>query len=176
MRLIVTTVVVLAVAVGAIVGLAYSGLPDVSATASESSPVRWLLETTRKRAVESRAAGIEVPDVSGQERLAAGAAAFDDMCVGCHGAPGREPFVGARYMSPPPPDLARPSPERSAAETYWVIKHGIRMTGMPAWGPTHSESDLWDLTAVVERLPQMSAEEFADLLAGAGGHGHGHAH
>jgi mono/diheme cytochrome c family protein len=69
--------------------------------------------------------------------------------------PGRKPFLGAGYMNPSPPDLAKIAPERSPQELFWVIKHGLRMTGMPAWGPTHGDEQLWDLVAMVV-LPGFS--------------------
>jgi mono/diheme cytochrome c family protein len=153
--------------------------------------VRWLLETTRERSIERRAEGIIVPDLSGDERAAAGAAAFDDMCAGCHGAPGREPFVAAKDMNPPPPHLDDSASELTPAELFWVIKHGIRMTGMPAWGPTHSDTELWDLVAFIQRLPKLDSDAYRRLAgtsvhththedparAEAGGHGHGdHSH
>jgi mono/diheme cytochrome c family protein len=49
-----------------------------------------------------------------------------------------------------------------AREVYWVVKHGIRMTGMPAFGPAHDERELWSIVAFVERLPRMSPEAYQE--------------
>jgi hypothetical protein len=57
-----------------------------------------------------------------------------------------------------------------------MIKHGIRMTGMPAWGPTHSDAQLWDLVAFLARLPELTAEDYRRLAEGSADDGHGHDH
>jgi mono/diheme cytochrome c family protein len=176
MRMIIAIIIVVVLAVAGVAGIAYSGLPDVSASGSESAGLRWFLQTTREHAVERRAADLVVPQLDGEEQLAAGARDFDEMCAGCHGAPGREPFLGAKYMNPEPPDLAETAGESTPAEIFWVIKHGIRMTGMPAWGPTHSDAELWGLARFVKRLPGLSTDEFRSLLAKAGDEGHAHTH
>lgn len=176
MRYIVTVVVVVGLAVAGVAGLAYSGLPDVSATGGEPPWLVWLLSTTREQSVERRAQDIAVEEVTDGARIAAGARAFDDMCVGCHGAPGRDPFVGASDMSPAPPRLDETVAEHSSAELFWVIKHGIRWTGMPAWGPSHTDDQLWELVAFLERLPELHVEEYERLLAQSEEGGHAHSH
>jgi mono/diheme cytochrome c family protein len=173
MRTVLLILVLLVLGVAGAVGFAYSGLADVSAVGRESGIVRWLLATTREQSVSRRAEGIQVPDLTDDRRVAAGAAAFDDMCAGCHGAPGRDPFTGAGDMSPPPPDLGEAARARPPAELFWIIKHGIRMTGMPAWGPTHSDEELWDLVAFVERLPGLGPDAYRGL-ADTGTHAHAH--
>ena len=176
MRTLLVFVLVLIVAAGGAVGFAYSGLLDVSSTASEPRLFRWLLQTARENSVQRRAADIAVPDLSSKTQVAGGASAFGEMCAGCHGAPERDPMIGAKDMNPAPPNLAETVAERTPAELFWVIKHGIRMTGMPAWGPTHSDAQLWELVAFLEQLPALSADDFRELLARSGGDGHGHDH
>ena len=115
-----------------------------------------------------------MPDLSDEDRSPRGARAFDAMCTGCHGAPGREPFLGAGDMNPPPPDLALIAPARSPQELFWVIKNGLRMTGMPAWGPTHGDDQLWDLVAFMKRLAELTPEGYRALAAAPGDDGHDH--
>jgi len=172
MRILTAVALLLVVAVAAVAGVVYGGLIDVAATASDPEPLRWLLETTRERSISRRAEGIRVPDLSGERLVAAGASGFDDMCAGCHGAPGHDPFVAAGDMSPPPPRLDRREASALApAERFRVIKHGIRMTGMPAWGRTHSDEAIWNLVAFLGRLPGMDVDTYRQL-AGSGGHHH----
>ena len=171
--LIVGAVAVLAV--GGAIGFAHSGLLDVSATANEPAVVRWLLQTTRESSVRRRAAQIAAPERSDETQIVAGARAFGEMCAGCHGAPGREPMLGAQDMNPPPPDLSETANARTPAELFWAIKNGIRMTGMPAWGITHSDTQIWELVALIRSLPGLSADEFV-RLASRGDDGHGHEH
>jgi mono/diheme cytochrome c family protein len=100
------------------------------------------------------------------------------MCAGCHGAPGHQRFLGAAYMNPAPPDLTKGPSDLSPAEMFWVIKHGIRMTGMPAWGPTHPNARLWELVAFLRRLPMLSPADYGRLVdqgeAAETGHEHHH--
>jgi mono/diheme cytochrome c family protein len=79
-------------------------------------------------------------------------------------------------MNPPPPDLADRAKVRTPAELFWVTKHGIRMTGMPAWGPTHSDKQLWELVAFVEKLPELSKVEYQKLIEQGATHGHSDEH
>jgi mono/diheme cytochrome c family protein len=85
----------------------------------------------------------------------------------------------ARGLLPEPPELAVVAEEWSVAELFWITKHGIRMTGMPAFGPTHSDAELWEVVAFLRVLPALTPEAYRALLGPAadGGHdGHGHEH
>jgi mono/diheme cytochrome c family protein len=176
MKVIGIAVAVLFLLAGGVVGFAYSGIFDVAATATDSPMVRWMLETARESSVQRRAKQVPVPASFTDDRAQRGAKAFDEMCTGCHGAPGRKPFLGAGYMNPSPPDLAKIAPERSPQELFWVIKHGLRMTGMPAWGPTHGDEQLWDLVAMVKRLPTLTPDEYRELTEAPAEDGHHHDH
>ena len=88
---------------------------------------------------------------------------YSEMCVTCHGAPGREPDEIAKGLNPPAPVLAHLSSSRNAAETFLIIKNGIKMTAMPAWGPTHDDSAMWGMVAFVRRLPQLTAEQYKEM-------------
>jgi hypothetical protein len=97
---------------------------------------------------------------------------FEAMCVECHGRPGKKPAAVGQGLNPVPPDLADVATRRSAAELFWVTKHGIRMTGMPAWGATHDDEALWPVVAVMSALPGMEPADYAALLEDAKGMGH----
>ena len=86
-------------------------------------------------------------------------------------------------MEPAPPDLARAAEEWNRGEIYWIVSNGVKMAGMPAFGPTHDAQTIWNIAASMERLPGMSlgeyaacraAEEGSDMQAhGGSGHRHG---
>lgn len=149
----------------AVAGFAYSGWYDVSATTPHSRVVRWILSTTSDASVERRAQKVNVPDLSDNRQLLAGAGDFDAMCAGCHGAPGRSSGPVGQGLNPAPPDLAEAASELSPAELFWVTKNGIRMTGMPAWGITHEDAELWDIVAFLRELPALDAASYRDLVA-----------
>ena len=162
----------LAIAAILMVGFAYSGLYDVSASSPHSGIVDWLLSTTSDASVKRRAKEIQVPELGNDAMALAGVNDFDAMCTGCHGAPGQEPEATGQGLNPSAPDLAEAATELTPAELFWVTKNGIKMTGMPAWGATHDDDALWPVVAFMTTLPEMDAESYQAILAQAGGMGH----
>jgi mono/diheme cytochrome c family protein len=176
MKIIAVIALVLVLGMAGVVAFTYSGLFDVAATTREPNLVRWMLENTRKNSIQYRAEHIVEPESLGEARWITGGKAFDEMCAVCHGAPGQKPFLGAGDMNPPPPDLADIASQRTPKELFWVVKNGIRMTGMPAWGPTHTDAKIWDLVAFIKRVPELSPDAYRNLIDNAQGDGHGHNH
>jgi mono/diheme cytochrome c family protein len=84
-------------------------------------------------------------------------------CAVCHGAPGVPKGDIAEGMYPQPPDLAVAAKQYSDAELFWILKHGIKMTGMPAWAD-HSDAELWATVAFVKKLPGMSEAAYAKFV------------
>ncbi|CAN5254951.1 hypothetical protein BH24PSE2_BH24PSE2_07950 [soil metagenome] len=159
----------------------YSGAFNVAANEPDSAPMAWLMETVRERSIETRSADIEVPPLDDPELIATGAEHYAEMCAVCHLAPGIADTELRAGLNPEPPELAEHG-AHDPAETFWIVKNGIKMTGMPAWGDTHDDASIWGLVAFVEKLPDMPAEEYRRLTEdAAGGHGHessgeGHGH
>ena len=88
------------------------------------------------------------------------------MCTGCHLGPGVEKSEISQGLYPPAPELARAS-NHTAAQQFWIIKHGIKLTAMPAWGRTHSDGLIWDMVAFLQRLPKLSPEQYKAVVASA---------
>jgi mono/diheme cytochrome c family protein len=124
----------LVIAIAAAAALfAWSGAYNVAADEPHGSLTARALKATRARSVEVRAAGIDVPDLEREEMIRAGAGNYDAMCAACHLRPGLDGTPQSQGLNPAPPDLGhRGIDDPSVA--FWTIKHGIRMTGMPAWG------------------------------------------
>lgn len=175
---VVTTLVIMALS-----GLffVHSGLYNVKASEDHHPISQWALHTTMHNAVETSASDLEVPaNLSSDAMIRQGARAYDQLCAACHLKPGQENTLIRQGLNPTPPALTQAG-HFGPAEQFWVIKHGIRMTGMPAWGTTHEDQDLWELTAFVQQLPTLSEQQYASLLqpeAGAttadDGHDHDH--
>lgn len=172
MKPLLVVLAVLAVAAALAAGAIALGMAEVAATAPHSRPVEWLLATARERAIAARARDLTAPPLDDAHLLRRGIVLYDRHCVACHGAPGVVPSPWAWGLNPfPPPLHDAPPPTRGHAErTFWVIDNGVRMTGMPAFGVTLSEDEMWAVTAVVERLRELSAEEYAAMVL-AGGRG-----
>lgn len=168
--------VVLAAFVGGLFVI-YSGAFNVSAEWKDGPVVHWIVSTTRRHSISTRAAGIKVPsDLDDPQVVMTGFKHYREMCVGCHRAPGRGASEISKGLNPKPPNFSRwPKMFLSPEKLFWVIKHGIRMTGMPAWGPTHSDEKIWALVAFVKRLPQMTPAQYKAMDEKAGpeeGHHH----
>jgi mono/diheme cytochrome c family protein len=141
----------------------YAGWYDISATDQHLAPTYRLLDKALRQSVKLRASRIEVPALDDPAQFAQGLAQYRAHCVQCHGAPGVAPEPFALGLTPAPANLAYTAKEWRPAEIFWVIKHGIKMTGMPAWLYRMSEEELWATTAFVMALPTLSPLEYAAL-------------
>lgn len=151
----------------------YTGAYNVAATEDHVSPVRWALNTTQHTSVDRRAVGAAAPERFTPEMIAAGASMYKGTCQHCHAGPGVERADWASGMRPRPPHLSEAAPEWELPEVFWLAKHGVKMSGMPAFGPTHQDQMLWNVAAFVKRLPAMTPEEYA-AFGGADNGGHSH--
>ena len=101
------------------------------------------------------------------EVLRGGLAHYKAMCVTCHGAPGVDASEAGEGLNPPAPDLSTGKVQRRTdGELFWLVQGGIRMTGMPAFGPTHKDEEIWKIVAFVRRLPALSPDEVRELKTG----------
>lgn len=138
----------------------YIGVYDVSATNQHTASVYYLLETSLRRSVRLRASGIPVPALDDPDMSVRGFKLFRTHCVQCHGAPGIAPEPFALGLTPSPAALLESVKEWSAAETYWIIRYGIKMSGMPAWQYRLSEEQIWDVVAFMKVLPTLSPADY----------------
>ena len=160
--------VLLGAAAGA--GLIYSGVYGIGADVPHWSVTAKVMETFRERSIGARIKDIDVPGLDDASLVAEGAEHYAAMCSGCHLAPGMEGTEIRAGLYPQPPNLAEHrhahghgDSTTSAARQFWIIKHGIKMTAMPAWGTTHDDKSIWGLVAFLQRLPGMSPGEYAAL-------------
>jgi len=153
----------------------YAGMYDVAATSPHSRLTSWLLETARIRSIKAQAAAVQAPPgLDDPAKVLIGVKHYAAHCAVCHGAPGVPKGDIARGLYPPPPDLAKTAPLYSPAELFWIVKHGVKMTGMPAWSD-HSNDELWATVGFLEKLPGMSEQDYAKLVMASMAHG-GHRH
>jgi len=156
----------IAAVVGTIAGVAIqSGWYDVSAVEQHLKPTYWLLETAMRRSVRVRGANVAVPPLDDDALARRGLALYRRNCVGCHGAPGVAPEPFALGLAPVPANLAYTAREWPAGDLFWVVKYGLKMTGMPAWEFRMSDDELWATVAFLKRLPHLSPREYEALQA-----------
>ncbi len=148
----------------------FTGIYNVSAAEGHTGLGEWFLNTTSTRSIKARADDVAAPaDLSDPDVIARGAVAYGEMCQTCHGGPGAERSVIGEGLTPTPPHLSEAASEWTPGEVYWILDEGIKMAGMPAFGETHSEEELWELVAFVESLPETTPERYAELTAPTGG-------
>jgi mono/diheme cytochrome c family protein len=166
----VRTLVILLVVL-ALVGIAfiYSGIYDVAASTPDNGLIKAILQTTSGRSIERRAEGIKPPpNLDDPKRVQTGLVHYHEMCTTCHGAPGVKISEIGQGLNPYPPELAAQTAGDEAGETFWIVKNGIKMTGMPAFGVTHSDEEIWDIVAFVQRMPKLTPQEYQTLVKQAG--------
>ena len=169
MRTVVVTLIVAFIVVGTLISAVTGlGLYDVAATTPDSSLLASLLHDAMESSVERRARDIQAPDLSAPGLVETGLVHYHEMCVTCHGAPGVPASEIGAGLNPSPPELVHEAEEWSEAELFWMTKHGIKMTGMPAFGPTHTDEDIWAIVALMKRLPEMTPEQYAAMVEQAG--------
>jgi mono/diheme cytochrome c family protein len=148
----------------------YALLDNIAAVVPHTQPVYWLFETVRERSVAARARDIVVPkNLDDANRISKGADEYAEMCSGCHLAPGMERTEISRGLYPRAPEL-RHKTDLTPAEQFWIVKHGVKMTGMPAWGVTHDDELLWDVVAFVRKLPELTPEQYETMVKTAPKH------
>lgn len=161
----------LLVAVGTAV-FVYSGVYPVGADVKHNTFTVWLLETLREESIKKAAVDIDVPPLNNPELLLSGGPDYNEMCAGCHLKPG----VGESDLSlglyPTPPNLTTPKhvvkvvdTDQVARRQFWIIKHGIKASGMPAWGPTHDDQRIWAMVAFIQKLPSLNKDQYQILTA-----------
>jgi mono/diheme cytochrome c family protein len=159
--------IVLLVLAGFAGAFIYTGVYNIGADAPHSRFVYGLLQQLRERSIERNARGIVAPhDLDSPKRIAAGAGLYQEMCTGCHLGPGLEKTEMSAGLYPSAPELAR-GDALSPAEQFWIIKHGVKLTAMPAWGKTHDDELIWDMVAFIRQLPRMSPWQYRAAVASA---------
>lgn len=157
------------IAVASVIG---SGVYNVGADDPHWPVTYSLLDITRQRSVAVRAAALQPPDLSDPALIRSGAGNYDAMCVSCHLSPGAQETELSAGLYPRPPrwDALGKVDPRAA---FWVLKHGIKASGMPAWGRSMDDRYLWGMVAFLQQFPRMDAAQYRAQVAASEGHSHG---
>jgi mono/diheme cytochrome c family protein len=168
-----TVLITLALVVVLGLAVSYGGLFNMAADDHHWGMTAGMIETMRDRNVARQADDMVVPgNLADAKLIANGASEYAEMCTGCHLAPGMKDTEMRKGLYPMPPRLAESGARRPAAEQYWIVKHGLKMTGMPAWGLTHDDERIWSIVAFLQKLPSLSPDQYRELLESGEGHHH----
>lgn len=143
--------------------VAYAGAYNVAASSGHASGMRWLLDTTMHASIRTRAGEADAGRRLARADIAVGASEYKRTCEHCHGGSGVEPAEWSRGMLPQPPHLTEAAREWKPAEIVWIVRHGVKYTGMPAFGEDHDEAALWNIAAFVKSLPGMTPADYRAL-------------
>ncbi len=158
-------VVVLAVIAIALGLYARSGLYDIGADNHHWALTYRILQSVRDRSIRARSRNLRPPNLNDPELVLKGAGQYAAMCTGCHLEPGKKSSEVREGMYPRPPNLSniRVDPR----DAFWVIKHGIKMSAMPAWGASHDDATIWSMVAFLQKLPELTPQQYKDIVAKA---------
>jgi cytochrome c553 len=154
------TLVLLAAAGAAFI---WSGLYNVAASRDHFWVTTWILEMVRERSIATRSAFIETPPLDVPDLVRLGAAHYEGGCVPCHSRPGEPINVIVSQMLPSPPHLTDAAAKRPPEELYWIVKHGLKYTGMPAWPAPIRDDEVWALTAFLSELGDGEMNNYRQL-------------
>ncbi|MEO6066153.1 MAG: cytochrome c [Lysobacterales bacterium] len=154
------------------VAFVWLGIYNIAADDPHWAPTYRVMETVRTRSIATRAAKLKPPALNDKALIRSGAGNYSAMCVSCHLAPGESETELSIGLYPAPPtwsELGAVDPR----EAFWVIKHGVKMSGMPAWGKSMDDKYIWGMVALLQQFPRMTAAAYAALVASSSGHDHG---
>jgi mono/diheme cytochrome c family protein len=143
-------------------GFFFGGFYNVAATVDDPPSVKSALAYIRQASIMRHATDAPPSSLDDPAMVQAGARAFSERgCAGCHGAPGVNWAKFSEGLRPYPPDLKELVDQRKPQELFWVIKHGIHMTGMPSFGLIEvPDREIWTIVAFVKKLPSVSEADF----------------
>ena len=145
-----------------------SGIMPIKASSGHWAITAWFLNFAMRRSVVTHSLMIEAPAVLDDEGLVIkGAGHYDFGCRPCHGSPDSpiQPRI-AQAMTPHPPNLSRELAQWNAKELFYIVKHGVKFTGMPAWPAQQRDDEVWAMVAFLLRLPKLTAAEYRELVRG----------
>jgi thiosulfate dehydrogenase len=116
----------------------------------------WVAKTALRASIGRQTTGLTDPLPPTDDSVAAGIPLYIAHCQVCHGGPDGTASVIAKGLTPDPPQLAKHGVEDDPeATTHWKIAHGIRFTGMPAFGKTLSDREIWQMTLFLKRMSSL---------------------
>ena len=164
-----TLIVLLGTALAVMLGLyayMYLGMYNMGADSPHWRMTVSMLTMMRERSIEKHAAQVVVPpNLDDPAVILKGAGQYAAMCTGCHLAPGIADSEIRPGLYPQPPNLSKVRVDPRQA--FWVIKHGIKMSAMPAWGFSHDDATIWSMVAFLQKLPGMAPTAYRSIVAKA---------
>jgi cytochrome c553 len=146
---------------------AASGVISIKASSGHWGVTAWLLNFVMRRSVKTHALPIDVPLLDDEALVLKGAGHYEIGCRSCHGAPDLSQQLRIpEWMTPHPPNLSREVSKWKPNELFYIVKHGVKFTGMPAWPAQTRDDEVWAMVAFLLRLPSLTADDYRRLVRG----------
>ena len=143
-----------------------SGIVPIKASSRHWDVTAALLDFAKRRSVRTHTFRMTVPPLEDPGLALKGAGQYDFACEPCHGSPAvQQPRIAYR-MTPTPPDLMRTASRYDPEELFYIVKHGIKFTGMPSWPTQQRDDEVWAMTAFLLELPELDARQYERLVKG----------
>ena len=142
---------------------AWSGVFNIAASSGHWKITDWFLHWTMRNSVRTYAAVTAPDDPKANEGLVSAAGLFKASCASCHGAPGVRPLPVMQAATPPAPDLSVNAREWTDKQIFWILKHGVKYTGMPGWAARDRDDEVRRMVAFVRLLPEMTPATYRSL-------------
>lgn len=161
MKYLVGAVTVIALLIVGYLIFIYSGIYNISAMVHHDKLTHWMMNTVRENSIKHNAEDdIKMPNLSDTSLIRMGFVHFREMCVGCHGGPDIEQSEIAKGLYPNPSMLSKAAKDWTPQQLFWITKNGLKMTGMPAFGITHTDDMIWAIVAFTKKLPTLTKEQY----------------
>jgi cytochrome c553 len=149
-----------------VMAIAASGLYSVAASRGHWAIFEWFLSFGMRRSVVTHALPITAPPLDDPDMIRLGAGHYENACVMCHGAPGKNPSAFLQKALPDPPSLVHAVKDWTPEQIFWIVKHGIKYTGMPGWTSLGREDEVWAVVSFLRELPKLSPEQYKVVAHG----------
>ncbi len=158
----ISTLIAIAFTLGSLVVVL--GLIPIRASSGHWPITAWILNFTMTRSVSTHAMGISVPALDDSGMVLKGATFYDNGCFPCHGNPAIQRPRIASQMTPHPPYLPPVIHEWDPQELFYIIKHGVKFTGMPAWPSQQRDDEVWAIVAFLNKFPELNEQQYREMV------------
>jgi cytochrome c553 len=143
-----------------------SGIVPVKASSGHFAITNWFLHFAMQRSVSTHSLSVEKKKLDEPWLVLKGAGHYETGCRPCHGAPDLEPPVIPQAMTPHPPKLLSLTAEWDPEELFYIVKHGVKFTAMPAWPAQERDDEVWAVVAFLLKMSELDADAYRQLVHG----------